>query len=148
MATSARTIPLNELYRHRNTVLELRRLARQITALDDLLYADPVRFQNRQAEINRLEREAQSKAKRLYAAIPKFSRTTKANYLNNFNSNWQSVLNHISKLIQKRKRALRARSAVTIQAHARGAKARRVAAFLRTPFGRGLPRELVNKIIR
>jgi hypothetical protein len=60
--------------------------------------------------------------------------------------NRQHVIYNIALLTNIRPNAYRNRSARVIQAHARGARARREAAFRRTPFAKGLSRNVLNKI--
>ena len=60
--------------------------------------------------------------------------------------NRQHVVYNIAMLTNIRPNAYRNRAARVIQAHARGAKARREATFRRTPFAKGLPRNVLNKI--
>ena len=65
---------------------------------------------------------------------------------NNVRLNRQGVIYNIALLTNIRPNAYRNRSARVIQAHARGARARREAAFRRTPFAKGLSRNVLNKI--
>lgn len=58
--------------------------------------------------------------------------------------NRPSVIYNIAMLTNIRPRANVVGAARVIQAHARGARGRRVAAFLGTPFGKGLPRNVKN----
>ena len=60
--------------------------------------------------------------------------------------NRPSVIYNIALLTNIRPRAQVSHAARVIQAHARGARARREAAFRGTPFGKGLPRNATNKI--
>ena len=65
---------------------------------------------------------------------------------NNVRLNRQGVIFNIAMLSNIRPNAYRNRAARVIQAHARGARARREATFRRTPFARGLPRNVLNSI--
>jgi hypothetical protein len=84
--------------------------------------------------------------------------------LSNFNArygtNWKSIGANSDKVIRPNTNLQRSqikvvkffiprsRAARTIQAHARGASARREATFRRTPFGRAIPRNALNTIFR
>ena len=61
--------------------------------------------------------------------------------------NRQNVIRNIA-MMTKIRPAVRNRAARVIQAHARGARARREAALRRTPFGKGLPRNVLNRIFK
>ena len=60
--------------------------------------------------------------------------------------NRQSVIYNIALMTNIRPNARKVQAARVIQAHARGARARREAAFRRTPFAKGLSRNVLNKI--
>lgn len=67
---------------------------------------------------------------------------------NNVRMNRQAVIYNIAMLTNIRPNIYnRNRAARVIQAHARGARARREAAFRRTPFAKGIPRNMLNKIL-
>ena len=63
---------------------------------------------------------------------------------NNVRLNRPGVIYNIALLTNIRPNARKVHAARVIQAHARGARARRVAAFLGTTFGKGLPRNVKN----
>lgn len=60
--------------------------------------------------------------------------------------NRPSVIYNIAMLTNIRPNARKNQAARVIQAHARGARARREVTFRRTPFAKGLPRNVLNKI--
>jgi len=60
--------------------------------------------------------------------------------------NRQHVVYNIAMLTNIRPNARKVQAARVIQAHARGARARREATFRRTPFAKGLPRNVLNKM--
>lgn len=65
---------------------------------------------------------------------------------NNVRLNRQGVIYNIALMTNIRPNARKVQAARVIQAHARGARARREAAFRRTPFAKGLSRNVLNKI--
>ena len=62
--------------------------------------------------------------------------------------NRQSVIYNIALMTNIRPNARKVQAARVIQAHARGASARREAAFRRTPFGRALPGIALNTMFK
>lgn len=65
----------------------------------------------------------------------------------NVRLNRNAVIYDIAMLTNLRPRRNRVGAARVIQAHARGAKARREASFRRTPFAKSLPRNVLNRIL-
>jgi hypothetical protein len=65
---------------------------------------------------------------------------------NNVRLNRQGVIYNIALMTNIRPNARKVQAARVIQSHARGARARREAAFRRTPFAKGLSRNVLNKI--
>jgi hypothetical protein len=66
----------------------------------------------------------------------------------NVRLNRQHVIYNIALLTNIRPNARKVQAARVIQAHSRGARARREVSFRRTPFGKALPRNVLNTIFR
>jgi hypothetical protein len=65
---------------------------------------------------------------------------------NNVRLNRRGVIYNIALMTNIRPNARKVQAVRVIQAHARGARARREATFRRTPFAKGLSRNVLNKI--